>query len=316
MTLAFGSAAQAQPGKKNPGGGSGGTRGMSPPGGGMPGMAPPGGGGMPGMAPPGGSMGSRNMGGAMGGAMGGPGKKGGAKKAAPIKREAPETIDNESLPPGYKVPQEPPDALVTTAEWVEDPFEGEKPGDTKVQKSMLRKYTIILETGDFKDGEKQFVTDIMRWKLSMLTRKEKRESADDWREKSIKKDLAGYPKTGSPKTVRKFLLKLVADEAPKLFEYHVIARLNGAILLSELCEINESDAEGGKTPAVPCLKGAPPLMEMVKDSKQLTAVRAWGIKGLVRLATLPEAPAQLRSQIVEMLVAQMNSSSQEHKWYQ
>lgn len=313
MTFASGSLVLAQAGKKNPGGGSGGTRGMSPPGGGMPGMSPPGA-GMPGMAPPGGGTGRGNMGGPMGGGMGGPSKKGGTKKAAPTKREAPETIDNESLPPGYKVPQEPPDALVTTAEWIEDPFNG---GDQKVQKSMLNKYRLILEAGDFKDGgERQFVADIMQWKLSMLTRKEKRETADHWRETQIKKDLNGYPKTGNPKTVRKFLLKFVADEAPKLFEFHVIARLNGAILLSELCEINESDAEGGKTPAVPCMKGATPLMEMVKDGKQLTSVRAWGIKGLVRLATLPEAPAQLRSDIVDMLVAQMNSSSQEHKWYQ
>ncbi len=82
----------------------------------------------------------------------------------------------------------------------------------------------------------------MRWKLSMLTHKEKRETAWDWREKTIKRDLAGYPQKGNPKNVRKFLLKLVADEAPKLFEYHVIARLNGAILLAELCEINETDA--------------------------------------------------------------------------
>ncbi len=59
-------------------------------------------------------------------------------------------------------------------------------------------------------------------------------------------------------------------------------------------------------------------MEMVKDDKQLTAVRIWGVNGLVRLATLPEVNSQLRYQIVDTLVAQMNSSGKEkaHEWYQ
>ena len=255
--------------------------------------------------------------------MGLGGKKGaGTKKIVP-KREVPETIDNESLPPGYSVPQEPPDAFTTTAEWIEDPFIGEKPGETKIQRSMKGKYESILRAGDFKDAsEKQFVADYMRWKLSLLTLKEKREATKEketveyWRE-MIKRDISPqfYPEKNNPTVVRKFLLKVIADEAPKLFEYHAIARLNGAILLSELCDIPETDAQG-RNPAIPCMRGAAPLMEMLKDTKQLTAVRAWGVKGLVRLATLPEVPSQLRSQIIDVLVAQMNGSGKEHKWYQ
>ena len=275
-------------------------------------------GGPAGMGGPGG-RGGPGMPGYMGGAGGKKvvTKKADSKKAA-VKKEAPEAIDNERLPPGYKVPQEPPDALTTTVEWIpEDPFPGEKPGENKVQRATLRRYQAILASGDFKEGEKQFVGDIMRWKLSMLTRKEKRETAADWREKQIQKDLSPqfYPSKGNPKTVRKFLLKFVADEAPKLFEFHVIARLNGAILLSELCDIPETDGDN-KSPAIPCVRGGPPLMEMVKDEKQLTAVRIWGVNGLVRLAILPEVNAQLRAQIVETLVAQMNSSGKEHGWYQ
>ena len=242
-------------------------------------------------------------------------KKAGSKKAVP-KRDVPDTIDNEKLPAGYKVPQEPPDAWVTTAEWIEDPFVGEKPGETKVQKSMLNnKYRVILEAGDFKEGDRKFVTEIMRWKLSMLTRKEKRDTAGDWRERSIKRDLTNYPQKGNPKIVRKFLLKLVAEEAPKLFEYHAMARLQGAILLGELGEIPETDADG-KSPAIPCTRGAAPLIEMVKDSQQLTEVRIWGVNGLVRLAALPEVNSQLRGQIVDTFVSQLISSSKEHQWYQ
>jgi len=249
------------------------------------------------------------------GPMGPGGKKPGAKKPV-VKREAPETIDNESLPPGYTVPQEPPEALTTTAEWIEDPFQ-DKVGKKTNYNSMISRYRKILGDGDFKEGDKDkaLVADVMKWKLSQLTLKDKRESAEDWREKSIKRDLQQFPEKGNPKTVRSFLLKVVAEEAPRLFEYHAMARINGAILLSELCEINETDAVG-KAPAVPCFRGADPLMEMVKDTKQLTAVRGWGVKGLVRLATLPEIPSAKRSQIVDTLVAQMNTSGKEYKWYQ
>ena len=45
-------------------------------------------------------------------------------------------------------------------------------------------------------------------------------------------------------------------------------------------------------------------------------MRTWGVKGLVRLATLPDVNSQLRMQIVDTLVSQLNSSGKEHKWYQ
>jgi hypothetical protein len=287
--------------------GMGGTPGM----GGIPGM-----GGVPGMGGMGGPRGGMGPG-MMPGAGGFGGKKIGPKKPQ-TKREAPDSIDNERLPPGYKVPQEPPEAFTTTNEWVvESPFAGEKEGSKKIERAQLAKYRIILEAGEFKDVEKdkEFVASIMRWKLSRLTHKDMRETAEDWREK-IKKDLANNPRPiTNPKTVRKFLLKVVADEAPKLFEYHAIARLNGAILLAELSEVNEAEAEG-RNPAVPCTRGAAPLMEMVKDSAQLTSIRVWGVKGLVRLATLPEVNSQIRGQIVDTLVAQLNASGKEHQWYQ
>ncbi|HEY2252994.1 MAG TPA: hypothetical protein VGH74_18105, partial [Planctomycetaceae bacterium] len=224
-------------GAGGPGSGHGAGMG-APPGMGAPGM---GGMGQPGMGR--GGRGYPGMGGPLGGA-----RKGGTKKATP-KREPPETIDNESLPPGYTVPQEPPEALTTTAEWIEDPFQ-DKADSKKNYNAMNSRYRKILGDGEFKEGDKdkQLVTDFMKWKLSMLTRKEKRETAEEWREKNIKRDLQQYPERGNPKTVRRFLLKVVAEEAPRLFEYHAVARLNGAILLAELCDINETDAEG-KTPA-------------------------------------------------------------------
>jgi hypothetical protein len=268
---------------------------------------------------------SRGGGGPTGGHSGGRGGAGGydpmnpmgrgggtGKKAAPDKKTTTEEIDNVKLPKGYTVPQEPPEAFTTTDEWIVDPFKG---GDAKVRRNVLAQYQKVLQDGDFsKEADRQLVSDVLRWKLSLLTRKEERDKAIKNRG-DILRDFTIYPSKGNPRVVRKFMLKQVAEEAPKLFQYHFIARLNAAILLADLADINETEAEG-KAAAVPCTRGAAPLLELVKDDKQLTSVRVWGINGLVRLAVLPDLPVSLRNQIVDALVSQMKASSQEHEWYQ
>jgi len=233
------------------------------------------------------------------------------KKAAPKKETTSEEIDNVKLPKGYTVPQEPPEAFTTTEEWIEDPFGGV----ARVRQRMLAQYTSILTAGDFaNEADKQLVTNVLRWKLSQLTRKEDREKATENRQK-IFRDLSQFPSRGNPRKVRIHMLKQVAEEAPKLFQYHFVARLNGAILLADLADINETDAEG-KVAAVPCTKAYDALLDLVKDSNQLTAVRVWGVNGLVRLAVLPELPTLKRYRLVDTLVSQMNGSAKEHDWYQ
>jgi hypothetical protein len=238
------------------------------------------------------------------------GKKAIGKKAAP-KRDttAEENVDPEKLPPGYRVPQEPPAALTTTDEWIED---------TPKNKDLAKYKTTVLTSGELTgEADKKLVADIIRWKLSLLTRKENREKMLKLREE-ILRDIAQTPsnKSGS-RDVRRLILKTIAEEAPKLFAYHVIARINGAILLSELSDpkYNEKEAEG-RNPAVPCVLAGEPLMKMVNDGKQLTAVRIWGVNGLVSLAEVPEIKPQLRGKIVETLVGLMDASGKEHVWYQ
>ena len=244
-------------------------------------------------------------------------------RAAPKKPAAPrekttEAVDNEKLPAGYRVPQEPPDAITTTDEWIEEPWGG----DTQKQKDrnrgqMLQKYITILQSGVFADDQqRKLVTDVIRFKLSEFTRKENREKVYSLR-MGLQRDMALPQNKATPRDVRKYVCKLVADEAPRLFAYHVIARINGAILLADMSDskFNEVDAEGNK-PAVPCVYGADPLLKLVNDKKQLVAPRIWGVNGLVRLATLPEIKPQLRNQIVDTLVARMYDSKGEHEWYQ
>lgn len=266
---------------------------------------PPGGGGMPqGMMP-------------------GAGAKKQGNKKAPAKRDLKEAevVDPDKLPDDFRVPQLPPEALTTSEECAEDPFVLEKPTDKKevVKRQMIAKYKAIYLKGEFAndtDNEKKLVADIIRYKLCELTRKENREKAWDLR-LQILRDIAQSPSKGGKRDVRKFMLKTVVEEAPKLFQYHAVARLNAAILLSELADplYNEEEAEG-KKPAEPCVRALEPLKKMVEDGKQLTAVRTWGVNGLARLAALRELKQAKRFEIVDTLVKQLNTSGKEHEWYQ
>jgi len=239
------------------------------------------------------------------------------KKGAPKKRDlnAPEEGDVERLPPGYKVPQEPPEPFTTGEEWIYDPSDG----DPKVLKRMLSTYKQpIFQSGVFTTkADEKLVADVIRYKLSLMTRKENRDKVHDLREKLLK-DVAQSPTNkNGPRDVRKFMLKTIAEEAPRLFQYHAIARINGAILLAELSDplYNEADAEPPRKAAEPCVRAAAPLMALIKDKKQLTAPRIWGVNGLVRIAAVTDK-AQLRAEIVGTLVEQLNDSVGEHEWYQ
>jgi hypothetical protein len=293
-------------------GSGGGSGGHSAGGGGTAGHGARGGGApAPGISP---GAGFPPMGIVPGGARRGtPGKK----PAAPREKTA-ETIDPDKLPPGYRVPQVPPDALTTTEQWDEEPFGGDDKKQRDRNRNLaLQKYKVIIQSGMFSgEADRKLVADVVRYKLSELTRKENREKAFFLRI-SFQRDLEQPQNRTAPRDVRKFMLNLVAKEAPRLFEYHAIARINGAILLAEMSDsrFNEVDAEGNK-PAVPCVAGVEPLLKLVNDKNQLVAPRIWGVNGLVRLATLPEIKPQDRIKIVDTLVARMYDSKAEHPWYQ
>jgi hypothetical protein len=267
---------------------------------------------MPGMgAPPG--VGQPPMGGPYMPGMQSPKIRG---KKAGDRVKPTEPVDPEKLPPGYEVPPEPPDAMTTADEWIEDPFTERK----MKQGTLVAQYNNIIASGEFTgDVQRKLVADIVRWKLSLLTRKEFREQAQFNRGKILAdlKKSPTNPKVGS-REARKFMLKTIAEEAPRLFKYHMIARINGAILLAELSDpdYNEADGDGNRKPAEPCIRALEPLLELVKDEKQFTAPRIWGVIGLVRLGELQELKPQLRNTIVRTLVEQLHDSQDEHEWYQ
>lgn len=247
------------------------------------------------------------------GPPGGLGEKKVRRNTTPIIREkTTETADPNALPSDYVVPPEPPDPLTTLEEWHEDPFVG------STRSKVLAQYNAIRTAGEFaNDDQRKLVAVVVRYKLSEFTLKDNREKVPGLRNKLLQ-DVATSPslKTG-PRQVRIFMLKTIAEEAPKLFKYHIVARINGAILLAELSDPAYNEFDGDlKKPSVPFVGGAQPLLALVKDTEQLTAPRVWGINGLVRLAALTEIKPQLRDEIVNTLVSLMDSSKDEHEWYQ
>jgi hypothetical protein len=259
-----------------------------------------------------------------GSGMAGPGmygKKNADKKSGPGVRKKPgegsvDEYDNESLPPGYQVPQEPPEAFTTDDEWIEDPGKG----SAATTRMMNNDFKSIMTAGEFrKDSDKQLVIDIVKYRLAQLTQKGKngelREKAAENRIK-LEREIESSNNKPPPRAARILALKTIAEEAPRLLKYHFVARLQGAILLAHLSDFNEVEAEGVKKAAVPCTRAVEPLIDLVNDSEQLTSVRVWGINGLVRLATLDSINLQLRNRLVDLLVTQMNASGKEHEWFQ
>jgi hypothetical protein len=224
-----------------------------------------------------------------------------------------EPVDLEKLPPGYRVPQEPPEPYTTTDEWRVHPF------GKRRESSALADYNQILASGLFTgEDQRKFVADVVRWKLARLTQKEFREQAYTKRVE-ILRDISRYPspQNKSNRDVRRFILKTIAEEAPRLFKYHAVARINGAILLAELSDpaYNEVDGDNRK-PAEPCVRALEPLLALVDDKKEIVGARVWGVNGLVRLAALPELKQVPRTEIIEKLVTLLYDSADEHEWYQ
>lgn len=247
-----------------------------------------------------------------------PGKKTTPGKVPAKPKEEEEKVDPNKLPDGFVPPPEAPAWLTTTEECREEPFSGDNDREKSRDKSQkMAKYNDILRKGVFSgDEDKKLVASIIRWQLCRMTQKENRDSAHNIRTKEILRDLrAAIEARGAGKEVRVFMMQTIAEKAPELFEYHLVARLNAAILLAELSDWNEVEKEG-RNPAVRCTRAVKPLIDLVKDSKQPAVVRLWGVKGLAKLAEIPDLKTTVRDQIVEALVEKLNDGYNEHWWYQ
>lgn len=235
-------------------------------------------------------------------------------KPAPPK-PADEPVDPLKLPADYTVPPKPPEWLTTTDEWNFEPWPS--PKELNEAKSA---YSKLLTTGELNsEVERKLLANMVEYKLAQMTRRDNKESVYAQRNKLVNEIKTAGGVRGK-RDVRNFMLQQVADKAPKLFDYQFMARINGAILLAELSDIVEVE-QVAREPAVHCIRAAKPLIDLVqqvdeKNRKQPEAVRTWLVDGLVRLALLPEVKSQTRTQIVDVLTAQLAASASDHEWLQ
>ena len=265
------------------------------------------------------------MGPGMGPGMGRTRKKATKKDTKPGSKDgaaATEDVDPTELPKGYTPPPPPPDWLTTEDEWDFEPWEGTDKEKEKARRVDLSNYRNLVTKGEFGgDADKKLVERIIEWRLSQMTRKENREQAYKRREEIYKDIRDSGTSRNAKRDVRKYMMQVVADKAPKLFNYHFVARLNGAILLADISELNEVEGDGRNTPPVRCIRAMDALIHLLddlddKNRKQPDAVRVWGVEGLVRIGTVPDLKPALRIQIAEALARQLTASTTDHEWLQ
>lgn len=251
-----------------------------------------------------------------------PRKKKATKIGSPREPGAGGEADADQLPKGFSVPPEPPDWLTTTDEWIFDPFKGETEREKKQDFNRKNtRFKDIAQKGELtKEEDKQILAEMIEWQLSQFTRNENREKVAKLRE-ALFRDIKNSGTVRSGKAdARAFMMQTVVSKAPKLFSYHLAARLNGAILLADLSEVNEKEQEG-RNPPVKFTKAYVPLIDLLKqvddkNQKQPEAVRIWAVDGLMRIGAIPETRPTVRNEIVDALVEQLGASANEHEWLQ
>ncbi|MCX7092317.1 MAG: HEAT repeat domain-containing protein [Methylobacter sp.] len=231
------------------------------------------------------------------------------------------TLDPNGLPSGFTPSREPPVWMTTDDEAPVHRFE-ELPA--KEQKQVLSRVTAIRQAGAFaNDDERKLIEEYVEFKLSQLTRKGNRlggkTPAHELQDKFFREinplNLAKTDKT----EVRVFMATKVVGLAPQfLNNYHLVPRVQTAILLARLSELVEVQGNGPQAPPVQFTKALPELLALLKQDKANTpaGVRAWGIAGAVKLYNVQNLKIGERSKIVETLVEQINKSGDEPWWNQ
>jgi len=228
-----------------------------------------------------------------------------------------EPVDKTKLPAGF-VPQKPDHpAFTTDAEWVIEPLGDREARLQRTQFSGLLTTGTFSSSDDEKNKQLKLIADVVRLRLASFTLKENRETVQDLRI-SFLKEIArnGRKADQGRQDVRQEVIAAVLKELPELMKYHFIARLNGVLLLSEL---NEFEADGTiNQPAVPLTAAHDRLLEIVRDGKQLEAIRIPAVIGLRRiLSDVPDLKLAVRYKIVTELVKQLDASKQGGgEWFQ
>ncbi|TWU11476.1 hypothetical protein CA54_02830 [Symmachiella macrocystis] len=221
--------------------------------------------------------------------------------------ESPATAEQEKpdsqLPYGYKPPAVLPPGASSDEEWIVQFGDGGKRATDNARRDFLS----VFNRGNFESAEDRENFDkYVQWRLSQftlrkyLTANAQQQQIGAMRSKWLRD--VDRARKASPTIFQAYVDTLVR-ETPKLFKYHMVARLNAAVLLAEL---NETPEENNK-PAVPLLAVTEPLLDFLGQENQLGVVRVPAVRGLARVIRDGQPPEKLRDDIITAFVNELQN---------
>lgn len=254
---------------------------------------------------------------------------------------APDADTDQAPPKGFRPRSEIAPSFNIKEEWIFNPYANDRAERmAKAQYDSMKLKGVVASEADQK-----ILQDRVRFKLAQFTLKDARDlkpptkngvkPAFKVRDEILVDVSQAFNNSQAPQgnpIFHRQLLETIVKETPKLFKYHFMARLNAAILLTEL-NLKERDPIKGQ-PEVPYYPAATPLLQLLEPPKpgakpedlQPEAVKIWAVNGLVRIGEMPETGdlnAQVRHSIVEALIRELESTgkedyttSKDHWWYQ
>ena len=232
-------------------------------------------------------------------ADGTPGDSAPAASPATAEQDKPDS----QLPYGYTPPSVIPPGASSDEEWIVQFGDGGKRATDNARRDFLSAFN----RGNFESAEdRENFEKYIQWRLSQftlrkyLTANPQQQQIGSMRSKWLR-DVDRARKAGP--TIFQAYVDTLVRETPKLFKYHMVARLNAAVLLAEL---NETPAEGNK-PAVPLLAVTEPLLDFLGQQNQLGVVRVPAVRGLARVIRDGQPPEKIRDDIITAFVNELQN---------
>ncbi|RMG33018.1 MAG: hypothetical protein D6725_16580 [Planctomycetota bacterium] len=207
------------------------------------------------------------------------------------------------LPPGFRPPPPPPPELQI-----------EKELYTEEQEAAFRKQTValqkVLRSGKVDAAARKLLEQAAEHYLFRLTMKKYRRELSDRR-----RELLRVLRFANGEARTEFL-KLIVEKVPKLFDNHLYVRIQAAMLLGEL-NLQEASRTRNQ-PAKPYVPAYKPLLQLIADPKQPTAVKIAAVVSLQRILRDGETEQrnnQWREEAALVLSRELQRRDT-HRWYQ
>jgi len=204
----------------------------------------------------------------------------------------------QGLPPEYKIKEE----------WPLPDFD---------ERKLRTQINTILTAGEFSSpDEERLIEEYIKFQLARITLESERSRLRFHKDNLIKQLRGTQPPQVTSLEVHEKYLDVLSSELPKLFKNNFYVRQVAAVILENMNQrdvINSLDPNERATPYVP---GVYLMLELVRDRKQLPAVKFPAIRGLVRAFNDPSVSPQTRNQIIRAFLDELRQPNRPPEPYQ